>query len=191
VQTFPSHALLGVLVGEIAVTAGMTAEYHPSVIWFVAFLGAIAPDMVMVPMFVRDKLEGRQPMTMQGPITMMLKEMSHSIPLWVGLLIGAFWISDPMFRDFAVLFLVAGIFGGVLPDVPTHAEERFRETDCSFLYPFGGIAKMLFGIDAIRWPSDKWEYRIDHGVLWPLKDWERDFNYIVGALILFLLLLLP
>lgn len=189
-QTFPSHALMGVLVAEVSMTSGLTGSYGRAVVWSVCFLGAIAPDMVMVPMFLRDKLQGRQPMTKQGPLMMVLKEISHSIPVWLALLgVTISMMNEGAVRDISILFLIAGIVGGVIPDIPTHSEERFRETDCTFLYPLGPLTKAFIGTDTLRWKSDRWEYRIGHGVLWPLKSWEKYFNYgMVMAIAIFLIL---
>ena len=187
-QTFPSHALMGVLVAEVSMTTSLVEGYSRLVVWSVCFMGAIAPDMVMVPMFLRDKIQGRQPMTKQGALMMALKEISHSIPVWLGLLgVAICFMHDGVLRDMSALFLVAGIFGGVIPDIPTHSEERFRETDCTFLWPLGPLAKVLVGTDTLRWKSDRWEYRVEHGVLWPLKPWEKYFNIGMIAAIVALL----
>jgi hypothetical protein len=183
-QTFPSHALMGVLVAEVSMTTDLIEGYSRVAVWLVCFLGAIAPDMVMVPMFLRDKLQGRQPMTSTGPIMMAIKEISHSIPVWLLLLmIALYFVNNSAPRDMFMLFITAGLVGGVIPDIPTHSEERFRETDCTFLYPFGPLTRVLIGTETLRWKSNRWEYRIDHGVLWPLKTWEKYFNYIMLVMI--------
>lgn len=188
-QTFPSHALMGVLVAEVSITTGFSEGYDWLAVWSVCFLGAIAPDMVMVPMFLRDKLQGRQPMTEQGILTMTLKEISHSIPVWsilLGIVIGL--MNEGVIRDMCILFLIAGIIGGVIPDIPTHSEERFRATDCTFLYPFGPLTKALIGTDTLRWKSDRWEYRIDFGIPWPLKSWEKWFDIGITTMIILLII---
>jgi hypothetical protein len=179
-QTFPSHAIMGIVVAEVCIATGLMDNYGRLVVWSICFLGAITPDMVMVPMFLRDKLQGRHPMTKQGPLMMTLKEISHSIPVWLILFgITISLMHEGVVRNMSTLFLIAGIVGGVIPDIPTHSKEQFRETDCTFLYPFGALTKTLIGIDTLRWKSDRWEYRFDHGVLWPLKEWEKRFN--IGA----------
>ncbi len=179
---------MGVLVAEISLAVGTPADYGRFATWTICFLGAIAPDMVMVPMFLRDKLQGRQPMTQQGRLIMATKEISHSLPVWLSLLCIASWMKGGMLQDVLILFLTAGILGGILPDIPTHSEERYRDTDCTFLYPLGPMAKIILGTDTLRWMSAKWEYRIDFGILWPLKPWEQWFNIGVATIILTLVI---
>lgn len=181
-----THALGGLAIAQTAITLelvemGETGTVHPffagALFLLFGFAGAVAPDVVMVPMFIWDKVKGRQPMTNEGPITYVLKELSHSLPLWIALFLFA-WLTLPegVLRDLSLVFVVCGLFAGVLPDIPTHSEERFRRTDCTFLYPLNDVFKKLFGFSALRWPNEKWEYRFDHGVLWPLKPWELRIN---------------
>lgn len=189
-QTFPTHVVAGVWISE------MILVYSPETFTITegallvgaGIAGAIAPDLVMVPMFLMDKVRGKQPMTKQGPDIMALKELSHSIPVWLlAMLLVIIIFPHGILAQLGFVFTLSGLFGGVLPDIPTHSEERFKETDCTFLYPANSFFKHTLGIDRIRWPNENWEYRYDHGILWPLKPFELWFNFILiitGALAL-------
>lgn len=118
-------------------------------------------------------------------VTAFPKEASHSLPLWVGAIV-AVWQYVPIgtLRTLTLLFLWAGLVGGVLLDIPTHSEERYRETDCTFLWPLGPLFRMFGGSGVIRWPNDRWEYRLGHGILRPLKAFECTFNwYLIGCFV--------
>ena len=126
----------------------------------------------MVPEFFWDKYVKKiQPMTQEGPVIMFFKEVSHSIFLWVV----AYWLwalfyPTGVVQNFGIVFLLCGFFAGVIPDIFTHTEERFLETDPTFIFPFSH----LFGF-RLRWHKPEWEYRKAHGDL-SMKEWEINFN---------------
>jgi len=189
-QTFPTHVVAGAWISEI-ILVGSPQTFTVTEVTLLlgaGITGAIAPDLVMVPMFLMDKIRGRQPMTEQGPATMALKELSHSLFVWLpAMFLVVLLFPRGIIGQLGFMFTLAGLFGGVLPDIPTHSEERFKDTDCTFLYPLNSFCKHTFGIDRIRWPNDDWEYRYDHGILWPLKPFELWINFILiftGALAL-------
>lgn len=187
VQTY-THAALGAAIASTVVAANLAdqpaaADWLPESVWvagiyLVAIAGAVTPDVPMFVKFLWDKWRGVQLFMEQGPLLMVLKEGSHSLPLWLlawvwavsGLVVSH---QTPLYPAFLVsaLFVASGILAGVLPDIPTHSEERFRDTDCTFLWPLPG---------SLRWPNEKWEYRYDHGVVTQVKPFE--LTLIIGSL---------
>jgi membrane-bound metal-dependent hydrolase YbcI (DUF457 family) len=126
----------------------------------IAFIaGSVAPDLVMIPKFVLDKVRGRPPMEEQSDTLMLLKNVSHSIPLWlVGLVVG--WLYQP---SMLAMLLFACALGGLihpLIDRPTHCDPEYRDTENTYLWP------LPFDLNDIKWLS-LWEYRSRHGDLWP------------------------
>lgn len=180
-QTFPTHVVAGAWIAEMVLLSSPISftQTESVLIMGAGIVGAVAPDLVMVPMFVMDKIRGRQPMTEQGPVIMALKELSHSIPIWSMMLFVTLFIPRSIYSQVMSMFMVSGLLGGILPDIPTHSEEKYKDTDCTFLYPFNGFFKWMRGVDRIRWPNDTWEYRYGHGVLWPLKPFELWINVIL------------
>jgi hypothetical protein len=177
-QTLPTHALLGATVAQAMLTTGMVTSQSQSTWVFViiiGILGGIAPDMVMVPIFVWDKFVRKiQPMTDQGPVTMFLKEVTHSVFTWsvAGFLWSIFFPAGEI-KVLGFVFVLCALFAGVIPDIYTHTEERFLETDPTFIFP----VSRLIG-KRLRSRKPAWEYRKAHGDL-GMKEWEKVFNFIV------------
>lgn len=125
---------------------------------------AVLPDLVMIPVFLKDKLAGRQPMQNQSSALMVLKEIGHSLLLWLGLLIcswGWYEVSDTQLSLWLLAAAVSGV-SHVAIDIFTHGRgpkpaRPYWETDLKFLWPTK--------ID-LR-PMGLWEYRYGHGILRP------------------------
>ncbi|KKS86218.1 MAG: hypothetical protein UV60_C0002G0023 [Parcubacteria group bacterium GW2011_GWA2_43_11] len=175
-QTFPTHAVVGVTLTQAMVTFHVV-QVENETVWLYALvagmLGAIAPDMVMVPEFFWDKYVKKiQPMTQEGPITMFLKEVSHSLFTWLiaGLLWSMFFPAGEM-KVFGFVFLICALFAGVVPDIYTHTDPRFLKTDPTFIYPISHITRKR-----LRYKNPKREYRKAHGDL-SMKEWEKSLNF--------------
>jgi len=136
-------------------------------------LGSIEPDLVLVPKFAIDKLRGRQPFATQSSKLMLLKELSHSLPintllLIVGLAMG--WTAIEAF------FVGTGVH--ILVDALTHCGIEYRDTDQSCVWPFQNRLSKLGAMIGI------WEYRYAPGVLIP-KPAEAVILTVMIAIILF------
>lgn len=192
-----THVVGGALVAQTAITL----EFVPHstlkevvIVWIFALVGAFIPDSVMVPEFIVDKLKGKQAMTNQGNGLLEMTDFSHSIPIWASITFFCwlYWHIFPnnVYVSITFLFVYSGLIVGVMFDVPTHSEERFKVTDVTFLYPYNEKFQKLFGVRAIRWQHDGWEYRYNHGVIWPLnvrclKPWEVSLNEIFIMVVFF------
>ena len=187
-QTFPTHAVLGVTVAQAMLTTGIVQIHGP--LEFVLALsagvfGGGAPDTVMLPEYYWDKYVKRiQPMTEEGPVTMFLKEVTHSVFTWaVAIFLWSMFFPAGEMRNLGLVFLFCALFAGVVPDVFTHTEERFRKTDPTFLYPISHIVGIR-----IRCHKPEWEYRKAHGDR-SKKEWEKSLNFWVSVIFLVLFLM--
>jgi len=119
-------------------------------------VGAISPDLVMVPSYLLDKLQGRTPLGHQSVWLLFAKNVSHHVFLWGAMILlgyGTWW--------FASVLFACGIGGmsHIMTDVLTHGDSRFNEYDCRYLWP---IQRRAFNIG-------RWDYRSGVGTLWPPK----------------------
>jgi hypothetical protein len=125
---------------------------HQPLIQAAFIAGSIAPDLVMVPTYVLDKLAGRQPMTDQGKMTIVLKEISHSL-----------------FISIALIFLLKkgsplNAFGWamwlhIVIDGLTHCDYGAADQTC--MWPFHHRFSKLGSVIGI------WDYRYGPGILKP------------------------
>jgi len=191
-----THIVGGALVAQTAITHAYVSYDNTFtgilILYALGIIGAFAPDSVMVPEFLTDKLRGKQAMTDQGEWVLEVTDLSHSLPIWLGVsfVCWFYWFSLPENTYVSMTFLAvySALMVGVFPDVPTHSEKRFEVTDCTFLYPYNELCNRLFGFSKIRWPHEKWEYRFNHGVIWPLnfrslKPWEVHLNELFISMI--------
>lgn len=149
-QTY-THAAIGAALGAAFFPGDYVAEAA-------LVTASVAPDLVMVPAFLVDKLAGRKPLEYQTEELMVLKEMSHSVVLWSGFLalVWLFGLIAPLYA-----FALGGL-AHVVVDVFTHGsgpkENRpFWETDLAFMWPLPLDLR----------PLGLWEYRKDAGDLTP------------------------
>ncbi len=149
VQTL-THLAIGAAIGAVAFP-------HQPIVQLACVAASVGPDVVMMPLFALDKLQGRQPLTRQGPIVLTLKELSHSVFLCGACgLIGTL-LMLPIVTAFALGWLVH-----IVIDILTHADPKFQAVgDPNYIWPLGSLRR--FGV---------WEYRIATGQLWPLKPFE-------------------
>ena len=105
---------------------------------------SLVPDIPTAYMFVLDKLRGRQPLKKQSNVFIIIKEIFHSLIVW--LLSGFCW---PIF---------IGVYSHLLLDWVSHSGEKFQETDPSMIWPLPWKLRGFF------------EYREEHGKLYsPLE----------------------
>ncbi|KKS37680.1 MAG: hypothetical protein UU98_C0012G0027 [Parcubacteria group bacterium GW2011_GWD2_42_14] len=186
-QTVPTHAVIGITVAQAIVTFNVI-QVENETVWLYALvagmLGAIAPDMIMVPQYVWDKFVKKiQPMTEEGPVTMFLKEVTHSIYTWpvVGLL-WSLYFPDGETRVLGSIFFFCALLAGVVPDIFTHTEERYLKTDPTFLFPLSKLFRIR-----LRSRNQKFEYRKAHGDL-SMKEWEKSLNFWTSVIFFVLFL---
>ncbi len=112
------------------------------------------PDLTMVPQYRIDMGRDIQPMTNQSRSTDIAKNIGHSTPLWLLVVITAILLPHPLIIAFA-----AGGFVHVVVDILTHAGMEYRATEATFLWPLPRKYNLNWlGI---------WEYRYGHGILYP------------------------
>ncbi len=133
--------------------------------------GSIVPDLVMIPSYVMDRFAGRNPLEKRPKWMRIPLEVSHSVFMWIGLLIiGTTWP--------AVFSVGLGGFVHVLIDIATHADSRIGKNDPWYAWPFFNLQTAGF-----------WDYRWSTQTkLWPPKPFEALvlFVAITTTLILWL-----
>lgn len=142
-QTY-THGAMGLIAGA------MLYHNHP-LAQAALVVGSIAPDLVMVPLFVLDKLQGRQPLANQGPWTITMKEISHSLPLAIILTIQPWWLAGK--------FIGVGMMVHTIIDGFTHGDNN--KTDQSCLWPCHNHLPKLGTIVGF------WNYSYGPGILRP------------------------
>lgn len=148
-QTY-THALIGGALGA------MIFDSVPKQV--VLIVGSVLPDLVMVPLFILDKIKGRKALAEQGYLTRNSKEISHSLPLSLFCLLSTGLFSWNTYTDLLAVFFMA-MATHIVMDGLTHCGEKYKTTDQSCLWPWK--SPKLGSICGI------WEYRYDHGVLKP------------------------
>jgi hypothetical protein len=149
-QTY-THAALGAALGAALFPDNLALQGACAV-------GAMIPDLVMVPQYLIDVANGRKPMTAQSMRFIMMKELSHSIPLWTVATLGTF-MATWLWPSHLASIVWASAIGGLshLPiDVLTHTSPRFAKDDLGMLWPF-----------KTRIRINGWDYRKDYGDLTP------------------------
>lgn len=162
-QTY-THALMG---GAIA-----TALFPHEPIAAVAIVaGSIAPDVPLAVQFARDLVTKRPPMSDQPKLILILKEVSHSIPLWLMVAYATTqWPDNDLAKTLKIF--AWGVLLHCLVDALTHGGEEYRDTDQGLLWPLKAKLSGLVGI---------WEYRIQTGSLQP-KPFEVFLDDLLTAL---------
>lgn len=159
-----THLAIGAFIGAAAFR-------HQPLAQLACVAASVGPDVVMMPLFALDKLRGRKPLLKQGPLLLVLKELSHSLFLALLCLLAGAQSGQVLVTAFAV-----GWLAHIVIDVLTHADPEFQALgDPHYIWPVGSLRG--FGI---------WEYRIATGQLWPLKPTER--RVLIGCTILTLIL---
>ena len=105
--------------------------------------GSLIPDVPSFPMYILDKMKGKEPFKEQAKTFTTISEVLHSLIVWF--VSGFCW---PLF---------VGIYSHLLLDWWSHSAERFRETDSSMIWPiwpFLGDIKL----------RGFFEYRRDYGM---------------------------
>ena len=150
VQTY-THVVVGVALG--------TTLFHDNYPAQVAcIISSVAPDVPAASQFLFDLLHGRKPLEHQGNKLMLLQEISHSLPLWILLLLLT-WLLNFSWQVIGYALAVGGI-GHILIDVFTHgkgSKEKRKFTGLTFIWPLQFDLR-TFGV---------WEYRIYPGILRP------------------------
>ena len=150
-QTY-THAAIGAAVGAMLFPNNFVLQGACAA-------GAMAPDLVMVPQYLIDVAAGRKPMTVQSKRFILIKELSHSLPLWAITAAVCMLLAVQLWPGFFTAILWAGAVGGLshLPiDVLTHTSPRFAKEDLGMLWPF-----------KTRLQVGGWDYRKDYGNLTP------------------------
>lgn len=169
-QTY-THLGIGAFVGAWVAPGDYVAQ-------FACMVGAVAPDLILVPKFILDKLAGKQPFEEQSDSLLLAKEITNSIPMFS--LVFAFLFLIEICHSWLVLFFSEWILLGaswsfafilnylihLCIDLPTHCGKEYKDTDPSFFWPFK--VELDLGI---------WEYRYGPGVLKP-----KPFEALVFAL---------
>jgi membrane-bound metal-dependent hydrolase YbcI (DUF457 family) len=158
VQTY-THLAIGAFVGTLLYP-------HQPLMELAVAAGAIAPDLVMVPQFIFDKMSGREPLAKQSPILKILLGPSHSIPTWAGLAAIGFYFSPLLWA-----FAIGGLFCHIAIDLFTHGDPRLNFQDPPYLWPLPNTIHI-----------GRWDYRIENGRLWPLKPFEQDVLACFGVM---------
>jgi membrane-bound metal-dependent hydrolase YbcI (DUF457 family) len=139
-----THAAVGAALGLVFIPEQ----------WGLVALGAVAPDLVMGPTFVRDRAAARRPLAAQPPWLRRAKELSHSTFLWAFALWWGAHTGNP-----AVAALGFGGVSHVVLDALSHGDPHINYQDHQLLYPFKSQHAILL-----------WDYRYDSSArLWPIK----------------------
>lgn len=162
-QTY-THMLAGAFIGASFFEGNLLAQAACAI-------GAVLPDVVQVPKYVLDLVQGRQPLAKVSPRIIRLKNAAHSIVIWVILFALALATGVP-----TIIALAAGGLSHPLIDCLTHSDEKYRHVEAGFLWPFPLKLAQYTGI---------WDYRIDHGVLRP-KPLEAvvDIVLVIGTVVM-------
>lgn len=151
-QTY-THAAIGALVGTAVFPESYMAQ-------LACVTGAVAPDVALAPKFALDKLRGKQAFAEQSQTDLLVKELSHSFFVWLGLWLLGWWMlpRTPWWPWAIFTGICLGGLSHLVVDALTHCAPRFRDTDQGLLWPFRTKLGGIVGV---------WEYRYDHGVLMP------------------------
>ncbi len=188
-QTTPTHWKIGLALGSALfpffaghdILAAYAAEAGCT-------MAAIAPDVPFFFEFKLDERAGRPPMKnpeARLPLIWHSGEALHSIPVWI--VMGGIVYSLSFMMPFVFAMFLWGCMAGwashIIADTLSHGgdlSERGKylaQSDVSYLYP----CNLIFPRMAIRLRVA--EYRIDHGIRWPLKPFEQKTNSIANVII--------
>ena len=121
-------------------------------------VGGVIPDLAAAPQYAIDLIAGRKPMTKQSDRLILLKEISHSLPIWI-LAVIIIIVSKSIWPDFIyqmIMVAMIGWFSHIPVDAISHNNPKFAKEDLTLMWPLG--MKMHIG---------NWDYRYDYGVLKP------------------------
>lgn len=147
-------------LASAAAFAVLVAPHEP-VMQAAFVIGAIAPDLTLVPEFVADRLAGRGALVRKSRVTELASEIGHSVPLWAVLTIVAFTLGWPVV---VAAFLLGGISHQVI-DLFTHGDPNINRVDATYIWPFPwrglrgtrGIWDYRWGVKAKLWPPKPFE----------------------------------
>lgn len=92
--------------------------------------GSLVVDVPSASMYVLDKLRGKEPLKEQSKGFVIINNVFHSLLLW---LVSIF--SWPIF---------IGVYSHLVVDVISHKDERFKETDPTWIWPLSWRIPGLF-----------------------------------------------
>lgn len=151
-QTY-THLVVGLVAGKILFPHNLYAQTA-------CVFGSVLPDLVMVPKFALDKIRGKEPMAEQSDALMTVKEISHSLPLWVYVALFGSGYGMGVISQFILAFSLGGILH-IFADVLTHRDLQYRKYDLSCMWPMNICLNLtLYGFAP-------WEYRKANGDLTP------------------------
>jgi hypothetical protein len=156
-QTY-THALFGATIGFVFLP-------HQPALQMALVAGSVAPDLVMVPLYLKDSLQGKIPLSDQGPFTLILKMLSHS--LFVSIVcIFTMWTWPPGFYFFF------GAFCHQAMDEPTHGigEAKIPSETC-----FWPLHRQL---EWFRHSIGIWEYRKSNAEVARVGKWAPLYKLI-------------
>lgn len=216
-QTY-SHAIAGATIAQVSVTffgsnPGMDGLYWGAIALCAGMAGAILPDVPYALYMVYHTVR-KTPVSVyaydQGWLIMTAKEASHSLFVW-GLLLMMAWNVDTVLswyqlsatkisvlQNAAIVFVFAGILGGVVPDIPTHVGLQYKKDDCTYLWGMQWLFRwcnvrtlrpnpMVTQKDGwfVRWVKRHLlaEYRIAPSVM-RAKDWEISIDLMMWIAII-------
>lgn len=164
-QTY-THLAIGAALGTLAYRNDPLAQ-------LCCVIGAGGSDVGFALEFAAHKFKGLAPMKQKRPRWLReIGEAAHSLPLWFAVLVAIWFSADTRLFVLALAFEV-GWISHIVVDVLTHGGgkdgKKFSETDVTFMWPLNHISER-----ADLRPLAIAEYRIDHGVLWPLKPFEQN-----------------
>lgn len=131
-------------------------------------VGGVVPDLIMVPNFVSDTLQGKVPLAHQPRWLRVGKEISHSTFFWTILLWAGRWFNNPM-----LMALALGGVSHVVIDMYTHGDLALNQKDHHILWPLPSPHSI-----------GSWDYRYRTGALWPIKPPEQWFLGICTGMLL-------
>jgi hypothetical protein len=155
----------------VAAALGVGILPHEPALQALCVLGAVVPDTVMIPAFVRDVRAGRRPLMEQSSWLKFIKEVSHSTFLWFGLLGMALMLQNE------ILFAIAlGGASHAVIDMFTHGDKEINQNDHHIFWPL--LSPHSLGT---------WDYRYrDYGGLLRIKPLEQ--IVLVGSVLAAILL---
>ena len=144
-QTYTHAAVGGVL--------GITLFPDKPLAQAVCIITSMVPDLVMVPQFIFDRLAGREALKVQSKRMMLMKEIGHSLVVWIVLGTIGIMVLPLALQPIGLAATLGGFFHGFV-DVFTHGkgpqEQRpFWDTDLTSMWPLP--------VDLRPWGI--WEYR--------------------------------
>ena len=166
-QTY-THLAVGAAIGA-------TLFPHDYVAQAGCIVGAASSDVAFALEYASDRIKGLKPFASRPWVIREIGEAAHSVPVLLFFVATVAMDQNSVPHDIASFLsaLSVGWISHILIDMFTHGGDMSQHgkmlaaTDVSYLWPLNKIDPM------VRIQPRVWEYRYDHGVLWPLKPFEQ------------------